>query len=79
MLYSLLSRPDPFDSFDKWVLTAGIMLMVVLSPVQEMIRGILHKKIDPNACTVCGYDLRATPNRCPECGTVPAQIDSQTR
>ncbi len=50
-----------------------VILMSVL-PITWLIRGgkrRARKRAAAGLCPSCGYDVRATPDRCPECGSVP--------
>jgi hypothetical protein len=55
-----------------------LCLMFILFPLARVVKSMRRREPDQSLCSHCGYDLRATPNRCPECGTVP-QADPRRR
>jgi hypothetical protein len=48
-----------------------IALTALLPTVYLVHRRTRRSRQTTGHCQACGYDLRATPERCPECGTVP--------
>ena len=60
----------------EFVLKTGpLFLLSLLLPLVGAVRLYRrHRPRDPGRCRTCGYDLRATPDRCPECGQVPASL-----
>jgi hypothetical protein len=53
---------------DYWLLIILASMPPILRLGIPMVRRTRRKR--RGLCLTCGYDLRATPNRCPECGTI---------
>ena len=77
-LYGNTAVPGLDRSFRKgWVPTWAAILATITPAVVVGVTAVNRNRQDARAtaagrCRRCGYDLRASPDRCPECGTAGA-------
>jgi hypothetical protein len=61
-------REKRFWHFPHWSLVAAFAVLPAIFVVRQRRAVRLRRRSRLGLCPACGYDLRATPGRCPECG-----------
>jgi hypothetical protein len=56
--------------FPHWLAS----LLSAILPTVWLLNRVRRRRVEGQDCPRCGYDLRATPARCPECGGVPGPV-----
>jgi hypothetical protein len=55
-------------TFPHWFAIAATCGLMVMPIVHNRRARRQHRRMESGCCVHCGYDLRASPGRCPECG-----------
>jgi hypothetical protein len=74
--YLRYRRPPTIEGSGMRIPIWFLTLIFTVPPLLWLIRYLRRAKPSSRLCATCGYDLRATPNRCPECGTAPPSPSS---
>jgi hypothetical protein len=77
--FSVRRGGSPFNSTVVGAPLWGLTAIAALLPIGWLIAAVRRsRRIGRGQCRNCGYDLRATPGRCPECGTVPLKMRAES-
>jgi hypothetical protein len=71
-----ISQATVYAQLSYWELLAFFAVLPAFWVVRYMRDRRKLMRSNRGACPSCDYDLRATPDRCPECGTIPASQTS---
>jgi hypothetical protein len=85
LLLGIASWPDLLAALADWHnngaafigLGSALAMSAGMGALVLWVRKVEERSPDRTRCRRCGYDLRATPQRCPECGT-PVRPERET-
>jgi hypothetical protein len=74
--FAIAIGPGPLGGEYLRVPYHALLALASVLPIVSLVRWRRSRRPAAGRCASCGYDLRATPDRCPECGTVPRRADA---